>query len=95
MNLTIVKAVQTCAACPSQWDTWNEDGEYLYLRYRQGHGTVHHFENEDYTKWDFGKWRNPVADFRHGHPLDGVIDLPAFCDLAGLTLSDTFGEETP
>lgn len=38
--LTLAKVIQTCAACPSQWDAWTEDGTYVYLRYRHGLGTV-------------------------------------------------------
>ena len=27
----------TCSACPSQWDIWTENDEYIYVRYRGGH----------------------------------------------------------
>ncbi len=29
--------IQTCSACPSQWDIYTEDGEYIYARYRWGY----------------------------------------------------------
>lgn len=32
----ITKLIQTCEACPSQWDAWLVDGTYLYIRYRWG-----------------------------------------------------------
>jgi hypothetical protein len=32
--------VQTCYACPSQWNAWTEDGKLVYIRYRYGHFRV-------------------------------------------------------
>jgi hypothetical protein len=40
MTITLARVVETCIACPSQWDAWTTDGQYLYLRYRGGRGTV-------------------------------------------------------
>lgn len=37
MTIRLVKIEQTCTACPSQWDAWDEDGEYYYIRYRWGY----------------------------------------------------------
>jgi hypothetical protein len=37
-EVILVRAVQTCPAAPSQWDAWDLDGRYWYLRYRSGHG---------------------------------------------------------
>lgn len=36
----IVRLVQTCVACPSQWDGWTDDGRRIYIRYRWGYGSV-------------------------------------------------------
>lgn len=30
----IEKIIQTCIACPSQWDMWDTDGVEYYVRYR-------------------------------------------------------------
>lgn len=30
----------TCSACPSQWDIYTTDGQYIYARYRWGWLTV-------------------------------------------------------
>lgn len=87
---TIVRSVQTCTACPSQWDAWTDTGQYLYLRYRGGHGTADAYPNKDSDQWT----RVPsgeTARFTHGDNLDGEISLPEFCFLAGLTL-DLNGE---
>lgn len=78
--MRIVKAVQTSWACPSQWDAWTDEGQYLYLRYRNGYG---------YARAD-EYWSNVpgevIESFSYGHPLDGVIELEQFCELAGIEL---------
>ncbi|WP_435108129.1 hypothetical protein [Nocardiopsis synnemataformans] len=75
--MTIVRAAQICYGCPSQWDVWNTSGDYMYLRFRHGHGTV---QDED---------RNLITSFNTDDDpdLDGIISLPEFARRAGLTLS--------
>jgi len=34
--IKIREIVQTCRACPSQWEAMTEGGEFLYFRYRWG-----------------------------------------------------------
>lgn len=34
--INIVKMVETCGGCPSQWDGWDDQGVYYYFRYRWG-----------------------------------------------------------
>lgn len=84
MTLKIVRAVQTCFACPSQWDAWTDTGQYLYLRYRHGWGAVWAHESDDYRSWEPGQ--APVAEFEEGGEFDGVIELEEFCRLAGIEL---------
>jgi hypothetical protein len=81
----IVKVKQTCYACPSQWDAWTRSGNYLYLRYRFGYGTVNCYDED--IEWHMQNYTQ-VASFSYGDGLDGVIDLETFCKLAGLTLAD-------
>lgn len=76
---TVVKAIQTCWACPSQWDAWTDTGQYLYLRYRGGRGTVS-------TGGDDGM-SEVVASFCHGDSLEGSITLEKFAELARLELA--------
>lgn len=38
--ITLVRAVQTSVACPAQWDAWDAEGRYYYLRFRHGCGSV-------------------------------------------------------
>jgi hypothetical protein len=90
--IIIVRAVQTCWAAPSQWDAWDADGNYYYLRYRGGHGSVDKYTDEHwYERVPFEKGE-AVAEFQYGHPLDGYIDLAGFARLAGLELSPDLAE---
>lgn len=75
--ITLVRAVQTCEAFPSQWDAWDADGHYYYLRYRWGCGMM----RRD------GPTGTAVAGFAHGDGLAGEIDLGSFARLAGVKLA--------
>jgi hypothetical protein len=79
--ITLVRAVQTCYACPSQWDAWDAEGQYYYLRYRHGHGYIRKEEADSMFRGAV------VGEFSHGHPLDGYITLEEFCALAGVALN--------
>lgn len=84
----LVRAVQTCSACPSQWDAWDASGQYYYLRYRSGRGTVETAASaKDYVDQAA---QDPVlvANFNYGAPLDGDIALVEFLKLAGMRLAD-------
>lgn len=86
-GMTIAKAVETCAACPSQWDAWTDTGQYLYLRYRGGNGTAEAFPSPDVNTWDLAT-DSTVASFDTGDSLHGSITLAEFCELAGLTIAE-------
>lgn len=83
--ITIVKAVKTCSSCPAQWDAWTDTGQYLYLRYRFGAGTV-----DDYPDNQSGTWTQPptgrIAQFDTGRELHGWMTIDEFCARAGLGL---------
>jgi hypothetical protein len=79
----IVKAVQTCWACPSQWDAWTDEGQYLYLRFRHGVGTVEEQPSPDLSSWADDL---PVIEFTH-EELDGSISLKEFAVRAHLALT--------
>jgi hypothetical protein len=75
-EIILVRAEQTCAACPSQWDAWDMDGHYWYLRFRHGRGTM----GRDYTA-------DPLS-FTVSYEetgLDGEIGLEEFCERIGVT----------
>ncbi len=85
--LTLVRVVETCIACPAQWDTWDADGQTYYLRYRSGIGTVEAVATPITTPESLNDARL-VAKFRHGDNLAGSIELELFCRLAGIRLAD-------
>lgn len=88
--MRIVRAVKTCEACPSQWDAWTDQGQYLYLRFRHGRGSVEAQPGPDTDTW--AETYEPLATFEH-RERDGVIGLAEFAELAGLDLAPELVEE--
>jgi hypothetical protein len=84
---TIARTVQTCYACPSQWNAWTDNGRYLYLRYRSGIGTVDTYDGPDPETWD-GAPIGELARFDTGDRLDGSMELAEFCARAGLRITE-------
>ncbi len=84
-SITIVKAVQTCVACPSQWDAWDAEGRFYYLRHRHGRGSVDTFDSPDPTTWGTEPLGS-IAHFRGELPMDET-ELASFCEQAGLVLA--------
>ncbi|MET7776299.1 hypothetical protein ABZU94_10520 [Streptomyces mirabilis] len=85
--LVLARVIRTCTAVPSQWSAWTVDGQYLYLRYRSGIGTVDAYDTHDSDQWT----RVPdgaVARFDTGDRLDGEMTLADFCEHTGLQLAD-------
>ncbi|MGW0855414.1 hypothetical protein [Streptomyces sp. NPDC002690] len=90
-DVTLARVVMTCQESPSQWDAWTTGGQYLYLRYRHGSGTVEQFPSEDTDTWgDEGSWL--WTDWEDGTP-SGCIELEDFLAMAGLRLAP--GVEVP
>jgi hypothetical protein len=74
-------AVQTCIACPSQWDAWDTDGNYWYLRYRHGRGTMERQPTPDPRTWT--SWENITFDTGDD---GGYLELKEFCRHARVDL---------
>jgi len=84
-EVIIGQAVRTCSACPSQWDAWDLDGNYWYLRYRHRRGLAERQPGPDPDTWTL---KRPNISFdAQDDDADGVIDLETFCQRAGLTLA--------
>jgi hypothetical protein len=83
--ITLVKTVQTCIACPSQWDAWDAEGQYYYLRHRHGRGSVDAFPTSNVATWG-SQPLGGIAHFRGELPQD-TTELAGFCEQAGITLS--------
>lgn len=71
--IILVKAIETCSAAPSQWDGWDFEGRYWYMKYRSGRG----FISRDYDEDNAEIW---VSDGTG----DSWIDLEGFCALLGI-----------
>ncbi len=84
-DVSLARVVQTCGACPSQWDAWTSKGQYLYLRYRRGEGIVEQHPSQDTDTWDGEESRLWTIwdDGTNG----GWIDLADFLAMAGLRLA--------
>ncbi len=84
----LVRVVQTCSACPSQWDAWTADGQHLYLRYRHGEGCVERHPGPDIDTPD--SWAEGLSELLvewDDGTGSGVISLQAFLTAAGLKLA--------
>lgn len=90
--ITIVKMIETCSGCPSQWDGWDVHGRYYYFRYRWGTLRVDATPTEE-------AWPDRAETIyceEHGDSLDGIMSydilkthlaslmtLPDYCELYG------------
>lgn len=85
MAIQLARVVETCSACPTQWDAWTVDGQYLYLRYRFGVGTVDAYDKPDWETWADSP-DGKIARF--GTPsMAGMISLEDFLAATGLELA--------
>jgi len=83
-EVIIVKAIETCAAAPSQWDAWDLDGNYWYLRYRHSRGTAERQPGPDWQTWTL---KEPNISFQAQEgDADAWMDLETFYERAGLNL---------
>lgn len=85
--ITLARVVETCPSVPTQWDAWDTNGQYHYLRYRFGRGTVDTYDDPDPDTWDVIP-DGYTAHFRdEDEPLKGEIGLDEFLRRAGLQLA--------
>jgi hypothetical protein len=80
----LARVVETCRACPSQWDAWTTDGQYLYLRYRHGIGSVEAQPSNDPDTWDLDT--PPLVEW-DDDTGNGTIELAEFLERAELRLA--------
>lgn len=81
MTIELVRIEQTCMACPSQWDAYDAEGNYYYIRYRWGFLSV--------TKGDVLGER--VFEAAIGDGLDGFMTTEEMLKHTGMTMA--FGGE--
>jgi hypothetical protein len=73
--MRIINLVQTCPACPSQWDAQTEDGQYVYIRYRWDTLTVS-IDEQPYLH----------KDAVYDDPLRGVMSTEEMLQYTGLEM---------
>ncbi|MFJ9521442.1 hypothetical protein ACIRPK_24705 [Kitasatospora sp. NPDC101801] len=85
----LTRVVQTCYASPSQWDAWTADGQYLYLRYRHGEGSVEWHPGPDFddSRESWNEGRSGLLIEWDDRTDDGLISLEDFLATAGLVLA--------
>ena len=86
-TIVLARVVRTCTAVPSQWNAWTVAGQYLYLRYRSGIGTVDAYDSTDCEQWTHVP-DGAVARFDTGDRLDGEMTLAQFCQHTGIEVAD-------
>lgn len=86
-RIVLARVVRTCTAVPSQWNAWTVAGQYLYLRYRSGIGTVDAYASTDCEQWTHVP-DGTVARFDTGDRLDGEMTLAQFCQHTGIEVAD-------
>lgn len=84
---TLTRVVCTCPSVPTQWDAWDTNGHYYYLRYRFGRGTVDTYNDSDPDTWDVIPDGYTAAFRDPDEPLKGEIELDEFLRRAGLELA--------
>ena len=73
-NLCRVKNLtMTCGACPSQWEGWSEDGDFLFVHYRYG---ILYVE----------KGGERIFYQEIGDSFDGIMSTDEMLDYTGLEL---------
>lgn len=72
-EIRLERIVQTCSACPSQWDAWDKEGQRYYIRYRFGSLTVDKVP-EDLDNSSILDWKN-IFTQEIGGEWDGEMSL--------------------
>jgi hypothetical protein len=90
--IVIVRAVCTSIACPSQWDAWDAEGRYYYLRYRHGCGYIQHWPGGPNFWERQDEEPETIAQFEYGDPLDGSMTLAEFVFHAKVEISTDMKE---
>lgn len=84
--ITLARVVCTLSCVPTQWDAWDTEGRYYYLRYRFGRGTVDTYDDPDSDTWTVIPYGH-TAEFRdEDDPWGGDIELDEFLERAGMML---------
>ena len=78
--LKVVKLIQTCYACPSQWEGTLDDGRMIYIRFRWGNLTISVSPTPTTDVYD-AVGGEVIYSKRTSDGLDGVMDYEEFKSL--------------
>ena len=80
--MKVNKIIETCGACPSQWEGSLDDGRAIYIRYRHGYLSIRLSEEptDDIMKAVGGK---EAFGTGYGDGWDGCMDLATVSKLSG------------
>ncbi|MFI0233143.1 hypothetical protein [Streptomyces sp. NPDC017086] len=85
--ITLARVVCTLSCVPTQWDAWDTDGRYYYLRYRFGRGTVDTYDDPDSDTWTVIPDGHTAEFHDEDDPWCGEIELDEFLERAGMRLA--------
>lgn len=86
-EIVIVKATKTSDDVPSQWDAWDSKGQYWYIRFRAGRGTIsrgYDIDEAVASFFDTGAPVNTLQDICVYLGISYCLDL----DLSGVTFEE-------
>ncbi|MET7487694.1 hypothetical protein [Streptomyces sp. NPDC005538] len=92
MNVVFARALETCRYHPAlpgthfQWEAWDAQDNFFFLRYKSGVGTVDALKDND--SWgqnedDYDR----VVQFDTGRRNESILSLDEFCQRAGIQLA--------
>jgi hypothetical protein len=79
--MKVISLIQTCSACPSQWEGKLEDGRMIYIRYRWGGLAIQISSQPTDDVYDAVAGDYLFKKYYHGGGLDGYITLPEVVDI--------------
>ena len=77
--MEVENIIQTCCACPSQWEGKLKDGRMFYARYRHGHLTIELSKGVTDDVYD-AIGENIIYSETIGGTYDGVLDQSDLVD---------------
>lgn len=80
-KIKVVKIVNTCTACPSQWDGLTDDNRQIYVRYRWGSLDIRIGDMGDMS--EFGAVRGESI-FDWDSDGDGWGGFMSYCELKSI-----------
>ena len=73
-RLVIKRLIQTCTACPAQWEGWVEGGKMIYVRFRWGYLSVNISSMPTENVYDTVRGRE-IFGRQLSDDLDGCFDI--------------------